>query len=156
MFATEKANYLLNNGGDLNEALEWIDYALTAPFIGQKNAQNLGTKASILIKMGKKDEAMAIIDEAIPLANMNQLNALGYQLLGVNENKKAVEVFKENVKRNPKVANMYDSLGDGYKALGDTKNAIKSYKKCLTLNPPAAVKAASVQNLKSLGVDVDS
>ena len=63
----------------------------------------------------------------------------------MNNNAKALELFKINAKRNPKVANMYDSLGDGYKAMGDNQNAIKNYKKVLTLNPPAPVKAASVK-----------
>ena len=149
------AQYILNNGGDLNEALKWIDNAISGVFIGNKTAGNLGIKAAILEKMGKKSEAIAIIDEAKEMANMNQLNALAYQVLGMGDKVKALALFKENVKRNPKVANMYDSLGDGYKAMGDTKNAIKNYKKVLTLNPQAAVRAASVKNLKSLGVDVE-
>ena len=149
------AQYLMNNGGDLNEALQWIDNAISGTFIGQKTANNLGIKAAILSKMGKNQEAVAIIDDAVPTASMNELNTLAYLVLGMNNNAKALELFKINAKRNPKVANLYDSLGDGYKAMGDTQNAIKNYKKVLTLNPPAPVRAASVKSLKELGVEIE-
>ena len=58
-----------------------------------------------------------------------------------------------NIKKNPTNANAYDSLGDGYRTKGDKKNAIKYYKKSLTLNPAPALKANSIKMLKSLGVD---
>ena len=86
------------------------------------------------------------------MANINQLNALGYQMLNSKDYERALKYFKMNVANNPTVANVYDSLGDGYKAIGDKKSAIDSYKKCLTLNPPANVKAASEASLKELGV----
>lgn len=152
---TQGANYLMNNGGDLNEALKWIDNSISGVFIGRKTVNNLGVKAAILDKMGKKEESIAIIDEAAEMANMGQLNTLAYQALGMGNKAKALSLFKKNAKKNPKVANMYDSLGDGYKAMGDTKNAIKNYKKVLTLNPPANLKTVTIKNLKELGVNVE-
>ena len=91
-------------------------------------------------------------EEAATLANMNQLNAMGYQMLNEKENDLAIKFFKMNVKNNPKNANVYDSLGEGYKTLGDNKNAIKNLKKSLSLNPPPNVKANSEKLLKELGV----
>ena len=61
-----------------------------------------------------------------------------------------IEYFTKNVKNDPKNANGYDSLGDAYKAKGDKANAIKNYKKALTLNPAANIKAASEASLKEL------
>lgn len=41
----------------------------------------------------------------------------------------AIAVFKENVKRYPESANVYDSLGDGYDAKGEFELARESYEK---------------------------
>lgn len=147
----QAANFALNNGGDLNEALTWIDGAIAGNFYSQKTPNNLAIKGQILNKLGRTDEFAATMDEAAGMANMNQLNNLGYQMLAAKDYKRAVKYFKMNVENNPEVANGYDSLGDGYKALGDKENAIKNYKKALTLNPPANVKAASEASLKELG-----
>ncbi len=71
--------------------------------------------------------------------------------MGARQYEKAIEYFLKNVKNDPTNANSYDSLGDGYKAKGDKANAIKNYKKALSLNPPAKVKAASEASLRELG-----
>lgn len=44
-----------------------------------------------------------------------------------------------------------DSLGEAYALKGDKKNAIKNFKKSLTLNPPQNVKDNSQKYLKQLG-----
>jgi len=147
----QAANFALNNGGDLNEALGWINSAISGNFYSQKTFNNLAIKGQILNKMGKSSEYAALMDEAAGMANAAQLNALGYQMLGAKDNERAIKYFKLNVDNNPENANGYDSLGDGYKAVGDKENAIKNYKKSLTLNPAANVKAASEASLKELG-----
>ena len=151
----QAANFSLNNGGDLNEALGWIDNAIAGQFYSQKTFANTAIKSQILLKMGKKDEAMLLADDAAEMANTNQLNTLAYQLLNMGEHDKALNYFKRNVKNNPTNANAYDSLGEAYKTMGDKKNAIKNLKKSLSLNPPANVRANSVKLLKELGVEVE-
>jgi len=64
-----------------------------------------------------------------------QLNNLGYQLLGRERIKDAIEIFKLNVAAFPEASNPYDSLGEGYMKNGDKELAIKNYKKSLELNP---------------------
>ena len=150
----QAATYSMNNGGDLNEAMKWIDNAIAGQFYSQKTFDNMSIKSQILRKSGKKSEAIAMADEMADMANTNQLNTLGYQLLGFGEHQKALKYFKMNVKNNPKNANVYDSLGEAYKTVGDNKNAIKNLKKALSLNPPANVKANSEKLLKALGIDV--
>lgn len=145
------ANYALNNGGDLNEALGWINNAISGQFFSQKTFNNLAIKGQILNKMGKTDEYAALMDEASSMANKNQLNALGYQMLNAKDYDRALKYFKQNVANNPTDANSYDSLGECYKTMGDKKNAIKNLKKSLSLNPPANVKANSEKLLAELG-----
>ena len=144
------AAYALNNGGDLEEALGWIDGAISGNFYSQKNFNNLAIKAQILNKMGKSNEYAELMDEASDLANMNQLNALGYQMLNAKDYDRALKYFKRNVKNNPTNANVHDSLGEAYKTIGDKENAVKYLKKSLSLNPPANVKANSEKLLKEL------
>ncbi len=64
-----------------------------------------------------------------------ELNRLGYNLLGSGQLDAAVTVFRLNVESYPNSANVYDSLGDGYLALGDTARAIASYRSALRVDP---------------------
>ena len=149
----QAASFALNNGGDLNEAMQWIENAIAGQFYSQKTFNNQFIKSQILQKQGKVEESLKLQNELIPTANVNQLNTIGYQFLTNDKVDKAIEIFKLNVKQNPTNANVYDSLAEGYKTKGDKKNAIKNYKKSLTLNPPPALKANSIKMLKELGVD---
>ena len=56
------------------------------------------------------------------------INALGYYLLNNDTMEKAIAVFKENVKRFPKSANVYDSLGEAYEGINEFEKAEKNYK----------------------------
>ncbi len=148
----QAARFALNNGGDLNEALGWVDAAIAGQFFSQKTFNNVALKGQILNKLGKTDEYAALMDEASAMANTNQLNNLGYQMVAAKDFNRALKYFKLNVANNPNNANVYDSLGECYKNMGDKKNAIKNLKKSLSLNPPANVKANSEKLLKELGV----
>lgn len=147
----QAANYALNNGGDLNEALGWINNAIAGQFYSQKTFNNLAIKGQILNKMGKTMEYALLMDEASEMANKTQLNQLGYQMINAKDFERALKYFKMNIKNNPNDANGYDSLGECYKIMGDKKNAIKNLKKSLSLNPSANVKANSEKLLTELG-----
>lgn len=149
----QAANYALNNDGDLDEAMQWINTAISGQFFSQKTFNNQFIKSQILIKQGKLDESLKLQESIATQANVGQLNAIGYQFLMNKKMDKAIKFFKLNVKNNPKSANVYDSLAEAYKAKGDKKNAIRNYKKALSLNPVPALKANSIKMLKELGVD---
>jgi len=150
----QAANFSLANGGDLKEALNWVNTSIKGQFFSQKNATNLLLKSRILTKMGRQDEALKIMEEASSMANKRQLNTMGYQMLNQKQYDLALKFFKLNIKNNPKDPNGYDSLGEAYKIMGDKKNAIKNLKKALSLNPSAAVKANSEKLLKELNVKI--
>lgn len=63
----------------------------------------------------------------------NVINLLGYNYLGKNEIEKAIMIFKENVKRYPKSANVYDSLGEAYEKNNQFDEAEKNYQKAVEL-----------------------
>jgi tetratricopeptide (TPR) repeat protein len=144
---TNAANYALANKVDLPEGLTWIDRALAT----NKTFANLTTRSNILRAMDKPAEADKVMTDALPVATELELNAYGYQLLTANQQDKAIEIFILNTQKNPKSPNVWDSLGEGYALKGDKKNAIINFKKSLSLNPPAAVKANSEKYLKQLG-----
>ncbi len=57
----------------------------------------------------------------------NQINLLGYNYLQNKDFDNAIKVFKENVKRYPKSANVYDSLGEAFEKSNKLKEAKKYY-----------------------------
>ncbi|MCF8368875.1 MAG: hypothetical protein K9G76_07510 [Bacteroidales bacterium] len=63
----------------------------------------------------------------------NTLNQLGYQHINNKDYVKAIRVFEENVKRFPKSANVYDSLGEAYELKGDKGKAIENYSKAVEI-----------------------
>lgn len=142
------AQYCLNNNIHLDEAMLWADQSINA----LKNFNNTFVKARLLNLKGDKENYNSLMSEAAELANINQLNLLGYQLMGQGDFKKAIEFFKLNVERNPTDANVHDSLGEAYKNNGQNDLAIESFKKSLSLNPPPAVRSNSEKHLKELGV----
>lgn len=77
------------------------------------------------------------------------LNQWGYDLLGSGNKVEAVKVFELNVSLRPNSSNAYDSLGDGYKALGDTGAAIRSYTQALKLDPNAKHTADKLKLLSA-------
>jgi len=141
------ANYALQNKTDLEQGLAWVETAIRA----NKNFTNLRIKSGLLKEMGKTEEAEKIMEEAFPVATEAELNIYGYQLLGQKDYDKAIEILTLNTEKHPESANVWDSLGEAYAQKGDKKNAIKNFKKCLSMNPPANVKANSEKYLKQLG-----
>ncbi len=75
------------------------------------------------------------------------MNSLGYRLLQAGQVDRAIDVFLINTEQYPESANVWDSLGDGYRAKGDTAQAIASYQKALEIDPNFA---ASRQNIAEL------
>ena len=62
-----------------------------------------------------------------------ETNLLGYQLLQDGNVKDAVAVFQLNVEGYPRSANAYDSLSDGYLAMGNKEEALKYAQKALDM-----------------------
>ena len=85
--------------------------------------------------------------------NENEMNQIGYQLMGEEKNEEALQVFKWNVEAFPKSANAYDSYGEAFMKLGQNEKAIENYKKSIELNPG---NQNGIDMLKKLGVDTTS
>lgn len=141
------ANYALQNNINPAQALQWIDQAITQ----NRNFVTLNVKSGLLKKMGRQADADKLMTEAVAMATEAELNTFGYQLLAEGQVDKAIEMLKLNTERHPRSANTWDSLGEALFTKGDKKNAITNFKRSLSLNPPANVKANSEKFLKQLG-----
>jgi CubicO group peptidase (beta-lactamase class C family) len=78
-----------------------------------------------------------------------ELNSLGYRLLQMRKIADAIEIFKLNIEMYPQSANVYDSLGEAYRAHGDKDLAVANYQKSLELDPKntnATAKLAALKN----------
>lgn len=82
--------------------------------------------------------------------NENEMNQIGYRLMGEDKNEEALQVFKWNVEAFPKSANVYDSYGEAFMKLGQNEQAIENYKKSIELNPG---NQNGIDMLKKLGID---
>jgi tetratricopeptide (TPR) repeat protein len=114
---------------------------------------NMMAQSTYLAAIGEHEDAVKMKVEAIQQGTNAELNAYGYQLLFSGKSEEAVEIFEANTKKYPDDPNVWDSLGEGYLNAGNKEKAIKAFKKSLSLNPPANVKANSMKLLKQLGVD---
>lgn len=74
--------------------------------------------------------------------NDQVLNTIGYQLIEELELDIAIQIFIENTKRYPNVANVFDSLGEAYLANNNRELAIKNFRYVLKLD-------ASFENSKN-------
>jgi len=153
----QAAGFVLNNGGDLEEALGWINSAIAGQFFSQKNFNNLQLKAGILNKMGNSTEAMTTLAEAQELGTVLEVHQLGRQLITMGMKEKAVEVFEYNAKKNKGTWPVHYGLARGYSANGDFKKAIKHLEKAHVNAPNPASKqrvAANIEKLKN-GEDIN-
>lgn len=141
------ANYALQNNIASDKALGWIDQAIAQ----NKSFTTLIIKSKLLKQAGKTAEAEKIEADAMAVGTEVELNQFGYQLLGAGKHDEAIKIMLINTKNNPESANAWDSLGEAYAIKGDKENAVKAFKKSLSMNPPANVKANSEKYLKQLG-----
>lgn len=121
----QAANFASNSGGDLNEALGWINNAIAGQFYSQQTFNNTQIKAGILTKMGKQDEALALMDSYMDKATILERHQYGRTLIAQGMKDKALEVFKMNAKLNKGQWPVDYGLARGYSALGNYKMALK-------------------------------
>jgi len=151
------ANWCLQRNVNLEEALAWADSAISPGFEGNKSFRAWSTKAQLLAKLGKGEEALALMKQALPNASMIEVHQYGRQLLTQKKNKEALEIFKSNYDKNPNQFTTLMGLVRGYSANGDYKNALKYANQALPLAPDTNNKnnvTAMIEKLKE-GKDVN-
>ena len=112
--------------------------------------QAMSTKASLLAKLNKQDEANKIMQAALPTANVMEMHIYGRQLLTEKRLKEAMEIFQTNFKKNKGIWPTNGGLMRGYSAIGDFKKALEHAKLALAQAPNEPSKNFIEQAIKTL------
>lgn len=152
----QAAQYCLQHNTNLEEALQWSDMSISGVFIGDSNFATLSTKAGILEKLGRREEAGAIMKKALPLGSMVQLHQYARQLLLAERKAEAIEVFKKNYEKFPNNFTTNMGMVRALTASGDRKKALAFAEKALLQAPDPGNKVnveAMISQLKA-GKDI--
>jgi len=146
------AQFTIQSGADLEQGLKWADAAVNMPFIGQKNFTTLNTKAQVLAKMGRHEEAEKIMQTALQLPGTTpfEIHQYGRQLIAEKKNAEALAVFQLNAQRNGDAWPVHVGLARGYAATGDNGKALEHAKIAVTQAPDSLNR----QNLEAMVKDL--
>ena len=152
------ASWTLQNDYQLEKGLEWATLATGPKFPGDPTSfPALSTKALILDKLGRADEAAAVIKSALPLGSVVELQQFGRQLLAAKKPQAALEVFQFNYTKNPNQFMTLMGMTRGLSANGEYVKALEFANKALPSAPNDANKQAvqaMIEKLKA-GKDIN-
>ena len=129
----QAAQWSLQHNANLDEALLWADSATSTSFGGNKSFQAASTKAQLLEKLGRGNEASALMQKMLPTASMFEIHGYGRSLIAQKKPKEALEIFKMNFQKNPNQMTTLVGLVRGYAANGDYKTALDYANKAMTV-----------------------
>jgi len=144
------AQYCVRNNIELDQALAWMDRAISFRIMGRANYRTLSTKATVLMKMNRFDEAQKIMTEALPMGSMLEVHFYGRTLQGMNKQAEAFKVYKLNYDKNPKEYTTNLGMARGYSGLGDYKKALGYMKSAITYAPDPGSKSRGEAMMKLL------
>ena len=151
----QAAQWALIHNTNLEEALLWADSATSPGFGGNHVFQPWGTKADILLKLGRTADADAAIKQALPFATMQEVHQYARRLVQQKRLKEAMDAFSNNYKKYPKEFTTLIGITRGYSALGVYKNALKFAKMGLPVAPDAGNKTSVEGMIKKLEAGQD-
>jgi hypothetical protein len=82
------ASFCAQNKVELEQGLQWADFAITDGFVGREDFTSLSTKAQVLTAMGR-DSELGVMDKAIkhPTATVNAIHQYARTLLAAGKGK---------------------------------------------------------------------
>jgi tetratricopeptide (TPR) repeat protein len=144
------AAWCLQNNVNYEEALGWINVVVD-PNLGRVNSFHaLSTKAGLLAKLNKKEEADKIMQTALENASVLEMHGYGRQLLAEKRVKEAMVVFEKNYKKYKGAWPTNGGMMRGYSAMGDLKKALEHAKIALTQAPNEENRKFIEQAIKTL------
>jgi len=145
------ANWTLQNNYQLEKGLEWATLATSPKFPGDPTSfPALATKALILDRLGKSDEAAAVIKTALTFGSVVELQQLGRQLLAAKKSRAALEVFQFNYDKNPNQFTTLTGMARGLSANGEYAKALDFANKALQVAPNESGKQAVQSMIEKL------
>ena len=135
------AQWCVANNINYEEALNWIISA-TDPNLGGKNSFGAAsTRAALLRKTGKEEEAKNILNAALESASVMELHTYGRQLLAEQKVQEAFAIFQQNFTKNKGAWPTNMGMMRVYAAMGNYKKALEHAKAALPQAPDEQNKA---------------
>ena len=131
------AQFCVQADTHLDQALIWADAAIGMQFVGQENFSTLTTKAQVLSKLNRQDEAAKIMQTALHLPGTTAVEIHGYgrQLQAQKKQAEAMKVFQYNAERNGDAWPVHVGLARTYAYTGDLQKAREHAQKAATQAP---------------------
>lgn len=120
----DAATYLLENHGNLQEALKYSDTSIQ----NEERFDNLMTKSHIQESLGKKEDAASSKAKALTMANPQQLHNYGRQLQMSGHQAEGFEIFQRNIKNNPNEWYVHGEVARIACSKGDFETAAREMK----------------------------
>ncbi|HRF41102.1 MAG TPA: tetratricopeptide repeat protein, partial [Saprospiraceae bacterium] len=144
------AQWCLINDVNTEEALVWIHTATDPNLGGLATFAVLSTKAGLLRKVGRIQEADAAMEKALANATLLEMHGYGRQLIGQKKYQEAFAVFEKNFKKHGDAWPTHVGMMRAYSAVGDLKNALKHAKIALSQAPDDLNKRSLEGMIKTL------
>jgi len=129
----EAANYLLDNKLSAEEAAKYADNAIA----NEDRFEDEITRAWALRAVGRKDEAQAAYDKALTTGSQPQIHTFARGLQGQGREDEALELFQDNIKKDPNSWVAHNEAARIAVAQGDYNTAVKEMKLALPQAPDA-------------------
>jgi tetratricopeptide (TPR) repeat protein len=144
------ATWCLQNNVNYEQAYEWITRA-TDPNLGAvQSFRALSTKAGLLEKLNRKEEADKVMATALESGTAIELHQYGRQLLAQQKNTEAMAVFEKNYKKYKGAWPTNVGMMRGYSAMGNYKKALEHAKLALPQAPDDQNKKVIEAAIKTL------
>ena len=130
----EAANWLLDTGSNLDQAMKWEEDSIR----NEERFDNLLTKSQILEAQGKKQEAETTKAKAFDMASGVQLHSYGRGLQFQKKQDEGFAVFQINIKKRPNEWYTHGELARIASAKGDFATVTKELNLALTSAPDFA------------------
>lgn len=130
----EAANWLLDTGSNLDQAMKWEETSI----LNEERFDNLLTKSQILQAQGKKQEAEATKAKAFDMASGVQLHSYGRGLQFQKKQDEGFAVFQINIKKRPNEWYTHGELARIASSKGDFATVTKELNLALTSAPDFA------------------
>jgi hypothetical protein len=138
------ANWAAGQDAYHEDAIRWADAAIAA----NASFQTISNKAGVLNQIGRRDEAMAALDQAIdhPTSTATLIHFAGRNLQAQGQLEDANIIFLKNYEKNPGQAPVDFGMARYYSQEGNFKKALEHARIALT-RAPAGVQAQRLEVL---------
>ncbi len=136
------ARWCLRHEVNQEQAVGWINTAISPSLGGQNNFTALSIKSGLLDQMGQPGEAQKVMALALEKATILELHQYGRELLSIKKTEEAFVIFESNFKNSKGAWPTHVGMMRAYAAIKDFPKALQFAKKALAQAPDDQNKKA--------------